>query len=239
MGCCMKQKGSLRYTVLCMIACSTGILQQLIAEAAGCTDAKKAAAFALLGAGFLLYGLWESYLSELSSWIPLISFTCTALLPLCSFHWLILIPFALFSGMLLSFCLSRFLSAAPEKRRYLKLGAAFGLYASGQALYTVSAASRDLIFLAVYGFIRLSPVCFSAELQKCSRDKAGSRIAPFFAAAYERPVSGFVCGACSAACSAYFYFSGAVWRRFRSIRADCPDLRIFFFPRRTSAWPAL
>lgn len=137
MGCCMKQKGSLRYTVLCMIACSTGILQQLIAEAAGCTDTKKAAAFAFLGAGFLLYGLWESYLSELSSWIPLISFTCTALLPLCSFHWLILIPFALFSGMLLSFCLSRFLSAAPEKRRYLKLGAAFGLYASGQALYTV------------------------------------------------------------------------------------------------------
>ena len=26
MGCCMKQKGSLRYTVLCVIACSTGIL---------------------------------------------------------------------------------------------------------------------------------------------------------------------------------------------------------------------
>lgn len=49
MGCCMKQKGSLRYTVLCMIACSTGILQQLIAEAAGCTDAKKAAAFAAPG----------------------------------------------------------------------------------------------------------------------------------------------------------------------------------------------
>ena len=137
MGCCMKQKDSLKYTVLCMIACSTGILQQLIEEADGCTDVKKAAAFTLLGAGFLLYGLWESYLSELSSWIPLISFTFTALLPLCSFHWLILIPFALFSGMLLSFCLSRFLSAAPEKRRYFKLGVAFGLYASGQALYTV------------------------------------------------------------------------------------------------------
>ncbi len=137
MGCCMKQKDSLKYTVLCMIACSTGILQQLIEEADGCTDVKKAAAFTLLGAGFLLYGLWESYLSELSSWIPLISFTFTALLPLCNFHWLILIPFALFSGMLLSFCLSRFLSTAPEKRRYLKLGVAFGLYASGQALYTV------------------------------------------------------------------------------------------------------
>ena len=137
MGCCMKQKDSLKYTVLCMIACSTGILQQLISEADGCTDVKKAAAFTLLGAGFLLYGLWESYLSELSSWIPLISFAFTALLPLCNFHWLILIPFALFSGMLLSFCLSRFLSTAPEKRRYLKLGVAFGLYASGQALYTV------------------------------------------------------------------------------------------------------
>ena len=200
MGCCMKQKDSLKYTVLCMIACSTGILQQLISEADGCTDVKKAAAFTLLGAGFLLYGL-------------------------CNFHWLILIPFALFSGMLLSFCLSRFLSTAPEKRRYLKLGVAFGLYASGQALYTVLLPLLPRISFPLQ-FTILS-VCPLFVFLLNYRNAAGAKQAhgsPCFLLRHMKSL---------------WLASFAVRWRFRSIRADRPDRRIFFFPRRTSAWPAL